>query len=124
MRSRAIAYKASITNQCQGGGNKKAGLVPTATGQMLSIPFAWRKALGGIATPGNGRANGGNKVFVISTVNQLSGIGNMRSMIALSADGVQKNSIIAEAKKCGKSVRLNWPPKTMKNWSVAGKLYP
>lgn len=104
-----------MITRCQGGGDKKAGLVPTATGQMLSQPFAWRAALGGLATKGNGRANGGNKVFKISTVNQLGGIGRYRSMTGQPADGVNRNAIIIGATNCSMSVnKTNWTnPPTM-----------
>lgn len=107
---------ARMITRCQGGGDKKAGLVPTATGQMLSQPFAWRAALGGLATHGNGRGNGGNKVFKISTVNQLGGIGRHRTMTGPPADGVQKNAILAGARNCRMTVnRTNWNnPPTMR----------
>ena len=110
-RSRKVAYKASITNQCQGGGDKKAGLAPTATGQMLSMPFAWRAALGGIThlcNGGSGRANGGtacSKKFVISTVNQLGGIGRHRGMFRTDADGVNKNVVKSGVINCNKSMK-------------------
>ena len=78
---------------CQGGGDKKAGLAPTATGFMLGMPFAWRAALGGIATAGNGRANGGTRNFIISTVNQLGGVGRYRSQTSVPGDGVNINHI-------------------------------
>ena len=91
----------SYDTGCQGGGDKKAGLVPNATGQILSQPFAWRAALGGLATPGNGRGNGGNQIFVISTVNQLGGIGRKNSMTLGNADGVNLNSIRQRARDCG-----------------------
>ena len=106
---------ARMVTRCQGGGDKKAGLVPTATGQMLSMPFAWRAALGGLATRGNGRGNGGNQIFKISTVNQLGGIGRMRTMTAPPADGVQINAIKLGVKQCKLTVnRTNWnnPPTT------------
>ena len=100
---------ARMVNRCQGGGDKKAGLVPTATGQMLSMPFAWRAAMGGLATPGNGRGNGGNKFFYISTANQIGGIGRHRSMTFIPADSVSKNAIKLGKANCSKSVHnLNW----------------
>ena len=93
---------------CQGGGDKKAGLAPTATGFMLSMPFAWRAALGGIATSGNGRANGGNKNFILSTVNQLGGIGK-RSQTSMPSDGVNINHIRQGANDCSISVnKMSW----------------
>lgn len=89
---------------CQGGGDKKAGLAPTATGFMLSMPFAWRAALGGIVPRGNGRANGGgNKPFILSTVNQLGGIGN-HSQTLIPSDAVNKNRINQQSKNCKNSV--------------------
>ena len=91
----------SYDTGCQGGGDKKAGLAPNATGQILSQPFAWRSALGGLATAGNGRANGGNQIFVISTVNQLGGIGRKNSMTLGNADGINLNTINQRAKDCG-----------------------
>ena len=77
----------------QGGGDKKGGLVPTATGQMLSMPYAWRAAMGGLATPGNGRGTGSLKNFTVSTSNQIGGIRRMRSMTQVPSDGVSENSI-------------------------------
>lgn len=99
-RSTKVARIQSITNGCQGGGNKKAGLCPTATGQILSHPFAWRGALGGIATNGSGRSVGNNKNFAISLVNQLGGVGRKRSSMKTGADGVNTCSIIRSVDKC------------------------
>ena len=112
---------ARMITRCQGGGDKKAGLVPTATGQMLSHPFAWRAALGGLASGsggnagvgGAGRGNGGNKVFKISTVNQIGGIGRYRTMTGTPRDGVNRKSILVGANNCSMTVnRTNWnnPP--------------
>ena len=94
---------------CQGGGDKKAGLAPTATGFMLGMPFAWRSALGGIATKGNGRANGGHKSFILSTVNQIGGVGKYRSVTSMPSDGVNINHIKQGSKDCAKLVhKMNW----------------
>lgn len=106
--SKKITYRASITNGCQGGGDKKAGLVPTATSQMLSQPFAWQAALGGQARQGQGgrgggRGNGGNHYFIISTVNQLGGVGRYRSATNVpTADGAIVSAIKASAVNCNK----------------------
>ena len=106
---------AKIVSRCQGGGDKKAGIAPTATGQMLSVPFAWRAALGGLANgcsgSGSGRANGGsscNGNFKISTVNQLGGIGRHRSMYLSNADGAQRGNILANATQCKRNVPQNF----------------
>ena len=81
-----------ITTQCQGGGDKKQGLTPNATGFMLGQPFYWRACFGGLTGKGNGRANGtvdyNLRTFYISTTNQLGGIGRERSQFNPSADGV------------------------------------
>jgi len=94
---------------CQGGGDKKAGLAPTATAFMLGMPFAWRAALGGIATPGNGRANGGTRNFILSTVNQIGGVGRHRSATSIPSDGVNVNHIKQGAHDCKLSVHpISW----------------
>ena len=106
---------AKMITQCQGGGDKKAGLPPTATGQMLSQPFAWRAALGGLAAGnpglrgggagGAGRANGGGKQkFYVSTVNQLGGIGRHRGMFRSNADGVSKTAIRLGVNNCAMTI--------------------
>ena len=110
--SKKVTAKDSITNRCQGGGSKKAGLVPTATGEMCSVPFAWRAALGGQAFPnGHGRGNGGGKKYVvISTSNQLcGGVGRFTRLRQSLGDGVNKKQIIAGAHNCKLSVPLDWP---------------
>ena len=80
------------TTQCQGGGDKKQGLTPNATGFMLGQPFYWRACFGGLTGKGNGRANGtvdyNLRTFYVSTTNQLGGIGRERSQFNPSADGV------------------------------------
>ena len=94
---------------CQGGGDKKAGLAPTATAFMLGMPFAWRAALGGIATAGNGRANGGTRNFILSTVNQIGGVGRHRSATSIPSDGVNLNHINQGAHNCSISVHpISW----------------
>ena len=108
---------AKMSAQCQGGGNKKAGLVPTATSQMLSQSFGWRAALGGQASRGAGRGNGGNKPFIISTVNQLGGVGKYRSATSIStADGAILSAIQASARNCNsgnyQNFNFNYPGQT------------
>tara|TARA_Y100001980_G_C14549192_1_gene330915 strand:- start:933 stop:1337 length:405 start_codon:yes stop_codon:yes gene_type:complete len=94
-----------FTTYCQGGGDKKAGLVPTATGFYLSQPFAWRAALGGIATPGNGRGRGNlTKNFPISTVNQIGGVGKYRSQTTHPSRGINMNAIKQSSANCKLSV--------------------
>ena len=95
---------------CQGGGDKKAGLAPTATAFMLSMPFAWRAALGGIATSGNGRSNGGTRNFILSTVNQIGGVGRYRSVTNRQSDGVNINNINQGSHNCRLSTNnlLSW----------------
>ena len=94
---------------CQGGGDKKAGLAPTATAFMLGMPFAWRAALGGLATSGNGRANGGNRNFILSTVNQIGGIGSHRSATSIPSDGVNINHIKQGSNDCARLVhKMSW----------------
>ena len=90
-----------LTSGCQGGGDKLAGLPPTATGEMLSMPFAWRAALGGIAGPGNGRANGNltNK-FLISRTNQLSRVSGRYYMTGIPSDGVNNYQINEGIRRC------------------------
>ena len=85
---------------CQGGGDKKAGLAPTATAFMLSMPFAWREALG----CNNGRANGGTKNFIFSTVNQIGGVGRYRSATTIPSDGVNVNRIKQGVADCKKTI--------------------
>lgn len=85
---------------CQGGGDKKAGIAPSATGFMLSMPYGWRAALGGIATSGNGRANGGTRNFILSTVNQIGGVGRYRSATNIPSDGVNLNHIRQGSHDC------------------------
>lgn len=93
---------------CQGGGDKKAGLAPTATAFMLSMPFNWRAALGGTTGHGNGRANGGGRQpFVLSTVNQIGGIGRHKSAMNIPSDGVNINHINQGANDCRLSIHPN-----------------
>ena len=103
-----------MVNRPQGGGDKLAGLAPTATGQMLSMPFAWRAAMGGLANGcaggGAGRANGGyacGKMVKISTTNQLGGIGRKRSMTFPPADGVNKKLIKSKVAAMNKMFAMN-----------------
>lgn len=95
-----VARIDSITNGCQGGGSKKAGLVPSATSFWVGMPFGWRAALGGIATPGNGRGNGGHQNFFISSVNQLGGVGRKRSATSMPSDGVNIGQLKQGARDC------------------------
>ena len=46
MRARRIAYKASITNRNQGGGNKKSGLPPSVGQGAFSICRGLTRAYG------------------------------------------------------------------------------
>ena len=107
--SKIAAGGTRYTTVCQGGGDKKAGLAPSATSQMLSMPFNWRAALGGIATPGNGRAKGTlNTKFKISTVNQIGGVGRLRSQTSVpTADGVNLANIKTRLRDCLKTVNSN-----------------
>ena len=107
--SKIAAGGTRYTTVCQGGGDKKAGLVPTATGFLLSQPFAWRAALGGLATSGsstagNGRGRGHLKPFYISTVNQIGGVGVNRSQTTHPSRGVNINAVKTASTNCGKSV--------------------
>ena len=86
----------------QGGGNKKAGLAPTATSFMLGMPFNRALALGK-----NGRANGGHKIFILSRVNQLGSVGSNRSATRTGSDGVNINRIKQAANYTKQSVNLN-----------------
>ena len=92
-RNRLHAGGNLFTTTNQGGGSKKAGLVPTATSQMLSMPFAWRSAMGGLANRGNGRGTGSLGGFYFSTTNQIGGVGRARSMTQTPSDGVNFNYI-------------------------------
>lgn len=102
--SKIAAGGTRYTTSCQGGGDKKAGLVPTATGFLLSQPFAWRAALGGLATAGNGRGRGHLKPFYISTVNQIGGVGVNRSQTTHPSRGVNINAVKTASANCQKSV--------------------
>ena len=104
---------------CQGGGDKKAGLAPTATGFMLGMPFAWRAALGV-----NGRANGGHKDSVLSTVNQIGGVGRHRSATSFPSDGVSINHIKQGKQDCSISVnkKLSWNNVKVPN-KIGGSFY-
>tara|TARA_Y100001980_G_C14436246_1_gene223489 strand:- start:173 stop:559 length:387 start_codon:yes stop_codon:yes gene_type:complete len=99
--SKIAAGGTRYTTVCQGGGDKKAGLVPTATGFYLSQPFAWRAALGGLATTsGNGRGRGHLSPFYISTVNQIGGVGKYRSQTTYPSDGVNVKAIKTASDNC------------------------
>ena len=101
-RIRQIAAGATkLTARCQGGGNKLAGLPPTATAQMLSMPFAWRAALGGTVQPGNGRANGNlTNQFLISRTNQLSRVSGRNYMTGIPSDGINNSLINEGIRRC------------------------
>lgn len=103
--SKIAAGGTRYTTACQGGGDKKAGLVPTATGFYLSQPFAWRAALGGLATSGNGRGRANLKPFYISTVNPVGGVGVNRSQTTHPSRGVNINAIKTASDNCKMSVR-------------------
>ena len=72
----------------QGGGDKKAGLVPTATGFWLGQPFAWNAALG----RDNGRGTGKLYPFYLSISNQHGGVGRYRSQTRRDS-GVNLNMV-------------------------------
>ena len=76
-----------LTTQPTGGGDKKAGSVPRATGFMLNSGI--RHAALGRNGRGEGRAGSG----FISQTNQLAGIGSKRSMTIGTADGINKSLI-------------------------------
>lgn len=86
-------------SRCQGGGDKKAGLVPTATGFMLSMPFAWNATLGI-----NGRGNASTKNYILSTVNQIGGVGSYRSATSMPSDGVNSKLLAKQHNDCKKSL--------------------
>lgn len=86
---------------------------------MLSMSFGWQAALAGQARDGRGgrgagRANGGNKRFILSTVNQLGGVGRYRSATNVpTADGAIVSAIKASAENCNKKklpiLNFNYP---------------
>lgn len=84
----------SISNRTNNfGGDKKAGLAPSATGQILKNS-TWNYALGL-----NGRANGkiiNDNKYIISIHNQVSSIG---VMVPLSQKGVSNNDVINKANR-------------------------
>ena len=90
---------ASITNQCQGGGNKKAGLAPSVG--LPSSVSGLKHVLARVeGTPG---------YFPISYTNQIGGIGRTQSMTQPLADGVNKSAVRLRAQECKRTVPLNYP---------------
>lgn len=85
--SRSVSKIVNRTNNC--GGNKKAGL-PSLVGQ--SQPN--RNYIKINALPRRGQ------MFVVSSVNQLGGIGRWSSMVKAPADGVNKAAIMKMKKNC------------------------
>jgi hypothetical protein len=75
---------AKIVNRATAGGNKKAGL-PSLIGRSQPLSNHIKTK----AFPRNGQK------FVISSVNQMGGIGRVQSMTQAPADGVNKNVIYA-----------------------------
>jgi len=75
------------TNNC--GGNKKAGL-PSLVGRQRQFADAIKTN----CYPGP------NAPFVISSANQLGGIGRSRSMMSQPADGVNRHKLVNMRSKC------------------------
>ena len=68
MTTVACRYKSTLINQNQGGGNKKQGLPPTATGFWFNC-CAENMSNWARATPGP------NSRFVLGKANQIGGVG-------------------------------------------------
>ena len=79
MRARRIAYKSSITNRNQGGGNKKSGLPPSVGQGTYSVFKGLTRAYG---SPEQRK-----KVYFI---NQLGGVGTGVYQTKSPADGIRK----------------------------------
>ena len=80
------AYNSSVSNQFQGGGNKKAGIAPTV-GKTWFVHAAIHHGAAGHPAP---NTIPHWSVYPISRVNQLSGVGRFRSMFVppSGVDGV------------------------------------
>lgn len=85
--SRSVAKIINRTNNC--GGNKKAGLPP-----LIGQSQPNRNHIKINAFPRNGQK------FVISSVNQLGGIGRTSSMVRVPADGVNKSALMRMRFNC------------------------
>ena len=108
--ARMSAGATSLTARCQGGGDKKQGLTPNATGFNLG-PFAWRAAFGGLTGRGNGRGNGSVnyefRQYFISTTNQIGGIGRYRRQTKHPSRGISLFGIRNSIKRCSGFRNIN-----------------
>ena len=108
--ARMSAGATSLTARCQGGGDKKQGLTPNATGFNLG-PFAWRAAFGGLTDRGNGRGNGSVnyefRQYFISITNQIGGIGRYRRQTKYPSRGISLFGIRNSIKRCSGFRNIN-----------------